>query len=459
MELKTHSTDEKLGKLAFVAPSAYPLGGVATWLDYLLPALNELGWKTELILTDGDYHDAQTYKRIHNIPTAKSVRCKSGTKEGRVRALYHILAEIAPDIVISVNIPDVLIATDRLKRNGMTIRSVMTLHAIQYDFFQDIKTYKDTLDWVICTNQLAKRLAVLEGSINDSQVLYAPYGVDISNTNYSIDLSKTEALRILYSGRLESFQKRTQDIPFIIKKLHQMNLDFEFIVAGSGPEEEALKAALSELDNIQYLGHVSHDTMINTIYPGCHALLLTSLWETGPIVIWEAMSAGLAVVSSNYIGSGLEGSLSHGSNCLLFPVGDTDSAASNIAKLANSDIRKKIILGGHELINNCYSKSTSINKWHSCFQEIYKALPGPLKNKKPFSTQSSGRLDRCLGTRVAENIRELFGLQFQHQSPGGEWPHSHNKVTDQSKFWRIAYEVDTSTIGRSHEFIESILRK
>ena len=31
-------------------------------------------------------------------------------------------------------------------------------------------------------------------------------------------------------------------------------------------------------------------------YPLHHVLLITSSWETGPIVAWEAMAAGMAVV-------------------------------------------------------------------------------------------------------------------------------------------------------------------
>src|SRR5690349_18307661 len=39
--------------ILFVAPSAYPLGGVATWLDYVVPGLRHRNWKVTLGLVQG----------------------------------------------------------------------------------------------------------------------------------------------------------------------------------------------------------------------------------------------------------------------------------------------------------------------------------------------------------------------------------------------------------------------
>lgn len=45
------------GHILLVAPSAYPLGGVATWIDYIVPGLRQHDWKVTLGLTDGTHLD------------------------------------------------------------------------------------------------------------------------------------------------------------------------------------------------------------------------------------------------------------------------------------------------------------------------------------------------------------------------------------------------------------------
>ena len=52
-------------RLLFIAPSAYTLGGIQTWLDYILPGLEKKGWNIKLGLVSGRFHDVGKYLEKH----------------------------------------------------------------------------------------------------------------------------------------------------------------------------------------------------------------------------------------------------------------------------------------------------------------------------------------------------------------------------------------------------------
>src|SRR5260221_5025196 len=118
-------------RLLIVAPSAYPMGGVATWLDYIIPGLEAAGWKVELGLTEGRFHDVDKYLETHPAGKVARIGNRTGTREGRVRQLCEVISASRPDVVAGVHIGDLPVAVDRLKRHGLSTRMAMITHSIE----------------------------------------------------------------------------------------------------------------------------------------------------------------------------------------------------------------------------------------------------------------------------------------------------------------------------------------
>ena len=210
------SEPKKRGRILFVAPSAYPLGGVATWLDYVIPGLRNQGWDVVLGLVAGRCHDADAYIERHPMEGIVRIDSASGTLEARLRSLSRTIRMLQPDIAASVNIPDVYGAIRRLRtKRGCPTRAVMTLHALEPDYFDDIKGYTETLDAVIATNRLAQTLAEQHSGFERRRVFYAPYGVENASVLSRQELH-SDPLRIAFVGRLAFNQKRIEDIPPIV---------------------------------------------------------------------------------------------------------------------------------------------------------------------------------------------------------------------------------------------------
>ena len=427
-------------RVMFVAPSAYPLGGVANWLDYMVPGLRAAGWGARLALVAGDVHDAPSYLREHPDPAAITVHNPTGSHEGRVRALAAAIERERPAIVCSVNIPDTCAAAARVRRDlGIPVKAVMTIHGIQPDLFDDLRTFAQVLDGVVCTNRLASALAAEVAG--PGRTHYAPYGVDLPAAVHRH--AAGTRLRIAVAGRIEEWQKRGSDLRPIADALAQSGVDFELLIAGAGPDEPHLRAALApHAARVKFLGTVPAAEMAARVYGHSDVLLLTSLWETGPLVVWEAMAHGLAVVSSRYVGAGREGALVDGVNCLLFGIGDVRQAAACLEQLQSPALRHRLAEAGRQLVAARYTKPLSIQAWDDCLRKVLAAPPAE-DSAGPVAAPPAGRLDRWVGTGPAETLRRLTGRRFRHTQAGGEWPHT-LAATDMhdTAFWSHATRVD-----------------
>ncbi|HNX23079.1 MAG TPA: glycosyltransferase [Spirochaetota bacterium] len=99
---------------------------------------------------------------------------------------------------------------------------------------------------------------------------------------------------ILYVGRI-SDEKGVNELPFIYSRVKEELPDVQLVIAGKGPEEDKLKAAMPD---VQFLGWVEHNSLPD-IYSAADILILPSRFDTFGNVIVEAFSCGCPVVSYN----------------------------------------------------------------------------------------------------------------------------------------------------------------
>jgi glycosyltransferase involved in cell wall biosynthesis len=365
--------------VSFVAPAAYPLGGVATWLDRIVPDLRQQGVNARVILAAGHHHDADAYLHAHPaIAPAMQVRSATGTRESRIQALATLLAttlEVHPrHVVISVNIPDVILAIARLRACGGAagVRAVMSIHGLEPDLFADLASLAPLLDGVVCTNRLAQTRAAAIPRLDGGRVHYAPYGTPVSPQT---DDTPDPVFTIGYAGRFERFQKRVQDLDPMASALLRRGVQARWLLAGDGPDRAQVEAmARNHPGRVELLGTVAPHRMQQDFYRRCHVLLNPSEWETGPITVWEAMANRLAVVSSRYTGSGREAALKNDVNCLLFDVGDVDTATACLQRMADPGLRERLAASAEALVRERYSPAASCAAWYRALVEMTSSM-------------------------------------------------------------------------------------
>lgn len=430
--------------ILFVAPSAYLLGGVQDWLYSTVVGLRGRGHKVRLGVPDGYFHDGERYNNEFKGLNAEFIRNRSGTNEGRVRALESFILRREPELVVGVNIGNLFDAVARLK-NRNSLKFAMTVHALEANYFEDIRMHRQIIDGLVTTNRLSFELARNIGGLDDDRICYAPYGVPIDMERTMEDSAKKQ-LRIIWVGRLEQPQKRIKDVIDIVEQLDEMVIDYQLSIAGDGPQRcQVEKAMYKQVTNgkVKFLGRLNKEEL-SLLYRNHDILLITSQWETGPIVAWEAVSNGCTLVSSKYIGCMAEKTLFDHKTALLFEIGDTKSAACKIAALQEKELRKRIQESAKEIVSQKYSTKASLDAWEIAFNKILKstnpARPGKIVLES-LHRPMNGRMDRYLGLNGSEFIRSVLPKK-KPRDAGSEWPHSLQGISDQTSLLEYARKIE-----------------
>lgn len=137
-------------------------------------------------------------------------------------------------------------------------------------------------------------------------------------------------MSLLFVGQLEAHK----GIDFIIETFKKQNTQDNLIIAGEGSLIKKVKLAADNHKNINYLGYVAVDQLLNC-FEVVDALIVPSLcYENSPTVIYESLQSGVPVLASNIGGVGEL--VTDGKNGYLFKPGDEEDMFKSLQKLRES---------------------------------------------------------------------------------------------------------------------------
>ncbi|HVX39033.1 MAG TPA: glycosyltransferase family 1 protein [Gemmatimonadaceae bacterium] len=163
-----------------------------------------------------------------------------------------------------------------------------------------------------------------------SHVLRDAYGVDASVVFLHVGrLAAEKNVAVL----IRAFKRACESLPAGAARL---------IVAGAGPEENALRALGGS--DVMFLGVLNRERDLPRLYASADAFLFASLTETLGLVVLEAMSSGLPVVAP--AAGGVADHLRHGVNGIEVPPNDVDTMATAIVAITlDADRRRQLAAG------------------------------------------------------------------------------------------------------------------
>jgi glycosyltransferase involved in cell wall biosynthesis len=144
-----------------------------------------------------------------------------------------------------------------------------------------------------------------------------------------------DALVIAGIGRL-NYQKNFEIFIDIAKEVRRTHPQAVFVIAGSGPEERALRERAG--DAVRFLGFVA-DTV--PLYEAVDFLLLTSRFEGLPMVLLEAMAMRVPAVAARL--DGIAEIIEDGTDGLLAEPGNRDDFATKLRALLDDPTRATAI--------------------------------------------------------------------------------------------------------------------
>ena len=189
------------------------------------------------------------------------------------------------------------------------------------------------------------------------------------------DRSKHKRMRILFLGRI-GIRKGAFDVIRAFALLPQdVQASCHLTMAGDGDTEEArsLAAELGCLDRVSIPGWVGKAD-VERLLVESDVLVLPSYAEGMAMALIEAMSWGLAVVTTSVGGAGEF--LEQGSNCLLVTPGDVRGISDAIAGLAR-DPAYRLELGraARQTVSR-FSVDSYMTTLSGVFEELANKLPG-----------------------------------------------------------------------------------
>lgn len=169
---------------------------------------------------------------------------------------------------------------------------------------------------------------------------YNPNTVRIYNplTMNSVKLSKLEKKEIVFVGRLVKEQKGLDYLLDIVEQLKDTN--WKFRVVGNGVDQEWLQKEIKSRNLTEsIILHGSVKENIEDIYANASIFISTSRWEGFGLVITEAMSCGLPVIS--FDNSGPREILDEGKFGFLIPKYDIGKFSDKIKELISKEDKLK----------------------------------------------------------------------------------------------------------------------
>ena len=356
-------------------------GGVQAVTSYLVRAMANM---PEIDLHVLSFQ--QGIDRVLKTPESDYVRysvplAKFGTLTGFKKdqaILNSCLASIRPDIVHSQGGGHHGILA---KRSGFP--SVVTIHGIHKMEARHLPGLKRQIRAYI-EGWIGEQVYIRHAShtILISQYVADHYANKLSGKRYLIpnpvdprffELARREnPNKVLFAGRLYALK----GVKVLLRAASRISTDIplQVVLAGSLADRKyvaELKAEATDLglsDVVQFRGILQTDELLNELSESA-CLVLPSYQETAPMVIQEAMAAGVPVIASNICGIPYQ--VCEQRTGFLVPPGDPEALAHRLnTLLSDKTMRKQFGAAGRSKAKNEYSAKTIAERTLGVYREV-----------------------------------------------------------------------------------------
>ncbi|MCB9776698.1 MAG: glycosyltransferase [Nitrospiraceae bacterium] len=197
-------------------------------------------------------------------------------------------------------------------------RSATTVTAGMLGLHRILSTWSSQVDAYIALTHFAKK-KFIAGGIPKDKLFVKPNFLPVSPTE-----GVGERAYILFVGRLTD----EKGLNILLEAWKNIRTTLQLKIIGDGPLASTLATQAKVLRGIEWLGQRDRDS-VSTMMKNAFALIVPSLWYEGfPMVVAEAYSVGLPVISSA-VGS-LEEVVTHGVTGRHFRPGDSQDLQTQI---------------------------------------------------------------------------------------------------------------------------------
>ena len=365
-------------KIVYLYPSLAVWGGVERILvDKMNYLVRHYGYEVYIITSDQGQHNTPYYldERVRHLDL--NIRFHTQYRYGLVRRqwvrsrmlreyfikLNKSLTDIQPDVVVSTTVHNI---RRLLKVKGKTPFIVESHFNFSHpDSWWHLIQYRMNNNWV---GKAEAVVTLTKGDAEDwkrvsNHVHVIPNMVHLNDSNQYSDCTEK---CVLFVGRFEE-QKNIGDLISIWQLVHSKSPDWKLDLYGDGALWEKYKQEADAL-NINIEVH-KPSSQIMDVYRRSSIFVLTSLYEPFGLVIPEAMSCGLPVVSydSPY---GPATILTDGEDGFLVPMKNRQIFADRLCQLMSSEELRKEMGKRAIASSQRFSADKIMPMWKELFEKL-----------------------------------------------------------------------------------------
>ncbi len=118
--------------------------------------------------------------------------------------------------------------------------------------------------------------------------------------------------------------------------LRQTRPDAQLVIVGSPPQLSAEEAAAQ---GIRWIPYIPRRQLLEDIIPSFDVMAYPTQFDGQPLVVIEAMAAGVPVITSDY--QAMPEMVDHGRAGAVVPAGDSDALATQMLRLLDPDVNRQ----------------------------------------------------------------------------------------------------------------------
>lgn len=317
-------------------PHGLTVSGVTMWAVHLASAIAQRGGRATLVSHNEAKHHARLEIPLH--PGVEHVRLEG------VAPMDHASGDL------TAYLPHYVGAVDRLARDGGPVIVSPNLVGDSYGVFAAIASSRPELVRIVgwAHNDTEYDLCVLEhyeplvGAFvgvsehiarnlsrrlptRGADVQRIPYGVEVAERPPTRAPLRGRPLRLLYTGRIDHYQKRIGALPEISRALDALGVAHELVLLGDGPAADEIDARCASLPCCRRETGVGPAGVREWLH-WADCFVLASRFEGLSISMLEALAAGCCPVVAR-VESGASEAIEDGVCGVLVDTGEDDDEA------------------------------------------------------------------------------------------------------------------------------------
>lgn len=214
---------------------------------------------------------------------------------------------------------------------------------------------RDSQFFIVASNIVKDSLKF--SGVKETQIGVVPYGVDLTKFTFVNKDVLKKPLKLIYVGQV-TYRKGIHHLLKVMETFSKEDVILK--IAGGYSKDSKLYQKYKNMPNIEFLGFVTRDRLAKE-YQSADVFVFPTLGEGYGLVVLEAMSCGVPVISSDHAGG--NDAITPYEDGLVFKAGDDDELRKSIQWFIDHPDRLP------ELSRNAHIKSLSFS-WEKYYSNV-----------------------------------------------------------------------------------------